>query len=69
MINEYELSVFIEKDDGSYNRCNEYHVQRAYAAGQVEAALKKAGFVNVQILEHSIDGENLERIYYMAVKP
>ena len=64
-----ELSVFIEKDDGSYNRCNEYHVQRAYAAGQVEAALKKAGFVNVQILEHSIDGENLERIYYMAVKP
>lgn len=69
MINEYELSVFIEKDDGSYNRCNEYHVQRAYATGQVEAALKKAGFVNVQILEHSIDGENLERIYYMAVKP
>ena len=68
-LNEYELSVFIENADGSYDRCNEYHVQRAYTTMQVTELLKSAGFENIQIFEYAIDDGNLERIYYMAVKP
>lgn len=47
-INEYEVSFFIQDEDGKYDRSIENHYQRAYSMEQVKALLEKAG---LEVLE------------------
>lgn len=60
-INEYALTLYIEDDEtGLYERCEEYHYQRAYLREEIEEILKKAGF---NIIHHE---EEDMRLFYTA---
>lgn len=42
-INEYRLSLFVQGDDGRYDKFTEEHYQRAYFIDEVKMAAKEAG--------------------------
>ena len=41
--NEYDITFFLEREDGLYERQEEVHCQRAWTAEEVEALLKEGG--------------------------
>ncbi len=51
-INEYEVSFFIENQDGAYDRSIENHYQRAYDLEKVRKLLDKAGLEIVEVTEN-----------------
>lgn len=68
-INEYVLNLFIQGEDGRYDRYEEYHYQKAYEVDEVKALIEEAGM----IWENAYDaftmnpaGKNSERIYIVA---
>lgn len=42
-INEYELALFLKREDGLYEKSEEYHYQRAYDLEIVKGLIAKAG--------------------------
>lgn len=42
-LNQYDLTLFIEEEDGRYERYEETHLQRAYSIERVKNLLEKAG--------------------------
>lgn len=42
-INEYALTLFLENEQGSYDRCEEIHLQRAYEPDEIRRAAHAAG--------------------------
>ncbi len=44
-INEYDLTVFVEEEDGRYRRFDETHLQRGYTEAQMKNAIETAGMV------------------------
>lgn len=68
-INEYDLTLFVENEAGTYNKYEEVHMQRAYVQDEVEELLHTAGFTNIEVLD--VDTMNTprqesERLYYVA---
>ncbi len=41
--NEYDLSLFLQQPDGSYQRFEEIHQQKAFDRGEIRTALESAG--------------------------
>lgn len=42
-INVYELALFLPREDGLYEKCEEEHVQRAYPLERIKEMIAKAG--------------------------
>lgn len=62
-INEYALTLYIENEEtGLYERCEEYHYQRAYLREEIAEILDSAGF---EIVEHY--EEDLRLFYTVKV--
>lgn len=68
-INEYQLNLFIQQEDGRYDKFQETHYQKAYRIDEVVKALEDGGMV----LEAVYDAftmeppkEDSERIYVIA---
>ena len=68
-INQYDVTFFIEEEEGWYRRYEEQHIQRAYETAEVEALLTRAGLAVREVL----DAEGLkpvtaetQRILYLA---
>ena len=51
-INEYEVSFFIQDQNGKYNRSIENHYQRAYSIEKVKKLLTKAGLEVLEISDN-----------------
>ena len=68
-INEYNLSIFIQGEDGRYDKFSEVHYQRAYSRGEIIKALTEAGLEYVTsynaFTTEPADEAN-ERIYFVA---
>ena len=68
-INEYDLTVFVQEEDGRFKRFQENHYQRGYRVETICALLEKAGMEIVEILDadtrEAVDLES-ERIYVVA---
>ena len=68
-INEYDLTVFVQEEDGRFKRFQENHYQRGYRVETICALLEKAGMEIVEILDadtrEAVDPES-ERIYVVA---
>ncbi len=56
-INEYDLSIFIEDEDGRYERYDEVHTQRGYALDEVKALIQQAGLELVAVYDGYTDRE------------
>lgn len=50
---EIDLSFFVKKEEDSYQRFNEYHVQRYYPQELIIEMLQKVGFTSVKLYEDS----------------
>lgn len=70
-INEYDLTVFVQEEDGLFRKFTETHYQRGYTLLQMKSLLKKAGMTFVRALDADTRGEvrkESERIYVIAAE-
>lgn len=68
-INEYDLTIFVEEEDGRFRRFNENHYQRGYRAETICGLLQQAGLELVEMLDGDTREpitEESERIYVVA---
>lgn len=68
-INEYDLTLFIENEDGLYEKYEETHYQRAYELGQIKRLLIQAGLRLEAVYDaftQDAPGEESERVYFVA---
>ena len=68
-INEYQLSLFIQNEQGTYNKYEELHLQKAYEQEEVVSFLYEAGFSSVRVLDaETMDEvkEDTQRLYSIA---
>ena len=63
------LNFFCKQRDGSYRRFYEEHLQRGHSVEELTKALKKAGFLNVEIFDgfsFAEPTEESERVLFVA---
>ncbi len=68
-INEYQLSLFIQNEAGTYDKFEEVHLQKAYDETEIEEMLFRAGFCDIKILDADTMQEpkkETERLYFIA---
>lgn len=68
-INEYNLHLFLQDEDGRYQKFTENHYQKAYTIEQVSQALEKAGMEFVAVYDaftREPPKDDSERIYFIA---
>lgn len=68
-INEYDLTLYIAREDGLYERYEETHYQRAYEIGQVCALLEQAGLKPEAVYTAftlEAPGPESDRVYFVA---
>ncbi len=68
-INEYDLTVFVQEENGCFRRFNENHFQRGYRVETICALLEKSGMELVEILDADTRGRVTtvsERVYVVA---
>ena len=71
-VNEYDLTLFIEEEDGRFSRYEEVHEQRAYDIDAVFKMLTEAGLEVLHVYDaftHDAPREDSERVYFVARKP
>ena len=56
-INEYDLTLYLERPGGSFERFQETHREKAWTLREVKAALEKAGLTVLQVLDGYRDEE------------
>lgn len=69
MINEYDLALFIQEEDGRYCKFEETHHQKAYSLETVKQAIQQSGMEFVAAYEaftKNAPKEDSERIYVIA---
>lgn len=68
-INEYEVTIFIENDQGTFDKTREVHHERGYKVEEVKALLDKAG-MKLEAIYHDQSFEPVkdttERMYFVA---
>lgn len=68
-INVYELALFLPREDGLYEKCEEVHCQKAYPTDKIKELLKKAGLELLEIYDaYTLDppAEDSERLTFIA---
>ncbi len=69
--NEYALAVFIENEEGTFDRYEESHFQHGFTQKEVAEAADKAGLEIVAVYDaftHDAPKEESERYYYILRK-
>jgi len=65
----FDLNFFVRGSDGRFDRYYEYQEERAYSIEEITAALKSAGFKDIEVysdLTMSPPNEKSERIFFAA---
>ena len=68
-INEYSLHLFLQGDDGRYDKFTETHYQKAYEIEQIKEAIENGGLEFVGVYDAFTKDpprENSERLYFIA---
>ena len=71
-INQYDLSLFVQEEDGRYRKYEETHLQRAYEQETVEELLKESGLELLHVYDaftKEEPAEDAQRIYYVCRRP
>ena len=69
MINEYDLTVFVQEEGDLFRRYCETHYQRAYSLETVRALIEKAGMEVLAIYDaftYNKPKPDSERVYFVA---
>lgn len=70
-INEYDLALFIEGEDGRYDKFEEIHEQRAYPLRQIRQLIEESGLTFLTMYDaftHNAPTEESERVYVLAME-
>ena len=70
-INEYDLTIFVRKEEELYRKFTETHLQRGYTLPVVRRLLEEAGLIFREALDADTHGpvtEESERIYVLAAE-
>ena len=68
-INEYDLTLFLQREDGLYEKYKETHYQRAYEIREIEDALARAGLKLEAVFDaftQDAPRPESERVYFVA---
>ena len=68
-INEYDLTLFLQEEDGRFRKENEQHFQRGYTLEQMTALAQKAGMKIIEAIDADTAGpvtEQSQRIFAVA---
>ena len=68
-INEYNLNLFLQEEDGRYRKFTETHYQKAYTIDEVKQAITDGGMECIAIYDaftREPVREDSERIYFIA---
>jgi len=68
-INEYDLTLFIEEEEGLYRKYEEVHYQRAYDLERIGALIREAGMELVAVYDAFTEespAPHSERVYFLA---
>ena len=71
MINEYDLTIFVQTQEDLFQRFTETHLQRGYTLEQMQEILQKAGLVFLKAIDVDTQGEvteQTERICIIAIE-
>ena len=71
-INQYDLSLFVQEEDGRYRKYEETHLQRAYEQGTVEELIKESGLELLHVYDaftRELPAEDSQRIYFVCRRP
>ena len=66
-INEYEVSFFIQNEDGTYDRSVENHYQRSYSLEKVKNLLGKAGLEIIELTDNYTNNTLSEKSERMTI--
>ena len=70
-INEYDLTLFLPREDGLYEKCEEVHYQKAYQEETVRRLLQEAGMKLLEVHEAYTDNapaDTSERLTFIAME-
>lgn len=68
-LNYYELAVFIPREDGLYEKCEEVHCQKAYPRSEIEELIRESGMELLAVYDaYTLKpaDESSERIFFVA---
>ena len=68
-INEYDLTLFLQQEDGLYRKYEETHYQRAFELDTIKKLLKRAGMKLEAVygaFTMEEPGDECERVYFVA---
>ena len=71
-INQYDLSLFVQEEDGRYRKYEETHLQRAYEQKCVEELIKESGLELLHVYDaftRELPAEDSQRIYFVCRRP
>ena len=71
-INQYDLSLFVQEEDGRYCKYEETHLQRAYGQQCVEELIKESGLELLHVYDaftRELPAEDSQRIYFVCRRP
>ena len=71
-INQYDLSLFVQEEDGRYRKYEETHLQRAYEQKCVEELIKESGLELLHVYDaftKDSPAEDSQRIYFVCKRP
>lgn len=68
-INEYALNLFVQRENGLYERMEEFHYQKAYETEQIKELIRDAGLRLLAVYGEGTKEEpepDCERVYFIA---
>lgn len=68
-INEYALNIFVQQENGLYERFEEFHYQKAYEICDVEELIRQSGLELLEIYgegTHEAPAGDCERVYFVT---
>lgn len=69
--NQYDLTLYLQDEDGRYDRIEEQHIQYAFEIDEVVKLLKEAKFEDIEVIDEATGKtvtENTERAVFVARK-
>ncbi len=64
-----ELTMFLKRDNGLYERLEETHIQRMWEPDEIKSLLEQAGFTDISITENDIKGFGGDRVFVACSRP
>jgi len=69
--NQYDLTLYLQDEDGRYDRIEEQHIQYAFEIDEVVKLLKEAKFEDIEVIDEATGKtvtDNTERAVFVARK-